>query len=270
MQIYIEDDFDLEKIAKSGQCFRVALLEGNIYRFITKENILYIRQLSDGLFDISCGKDEWDKTWKQYFALDINYNQLRKDILGKNLFIDKVVENGKGIRILRQDPWEMLITFIASQRKSIPAISSSIEQLSLKYGKPISTEYETVYSFPEADSLRRASIEDLQKCAFGYRSSYISNAIQLVSSKQLDLFQISNYDDDNLFQELINIKGVGKKVANCVMLFAYGRTERAPIDVWIKRAIDSELDGNDPFGAYGEYAGVVQQYIFYYQKSHQS
>ncbi len=266
-QLLIPDDFDLEKIASCGQCFRVRKFDDGTYRFITGCHILYIRRLEGSQYLVSVTPEEWHEIWEKYFDLTRNYADLRTSAASKNEFLRKAMEYGRGLRVLRQEPWEMLITFIISQRKNIPAISKSVEMLAEKYGSPISTSRENLCLFPTAEQLRAASIEDLSKCQLGYRAAYVRDAVAQVLSGALDLSAIADYEDEMLFQELLKVHGVGKKVANCVCLFGYGRLARVPVDVWISRVIQEECKGENPFPAFGENAGIMQQYAFYYEKN---
>lgn len=167
-QISIQDDFDLEKITSCGQCFRVRKFDDGTYRFITGSHILYIRHIEDSLYLVSCSEKEWQEIWETYFDLTRNYAGLRKIVGGKNGFIQKTMEYGQGLRVLRQEPWEMLVTFIISQRKNIPAISKSVGMLAQKYGTLASTSHETVNPFP-------AFGEDagiMQQYAFYYEKNF--------------------------------------------------------------------------------------------------
>ena len=135
MEVHISDLFDLQKITDSGQCFRVVPLPEGTYRFITGGEVLYIRKTSEEHYRVSCDPDTWEHIWCPYFDLSRNYREIRKAIPAEDSFLDLAAQSGAGIRILRQDPWEMLITFIISQRKSIPAIRSVVEMLSRRYGR---------------------------------------------------------------------------------------------------------------------------------------
>lgn len=268
-QIEIQDDFDLEKTASCGQCFRAKSLENGLFRFVSGEHVIYIKDMGNHQFSISCTDDEWKEIWTHYFDLDRSYESLYYEERKKHDFVRKAMDCGRGIRILRQDPWEMLVTFIISQRKSIPAISKSVEALAEKYGHPIETDYEILHSFPTPDEMAHASIEELQECGLGYRVPYIYDAVQKVASGSLDLTAIADFNDADLFQELLTVQGVGKKVANCICLFGYGRIARVPVDVWIARAVDEDCCGEDPFPLFESNAGIIQQYVFYYMKTRQ-
>ena len=174
---------------------------------------------------------------------------------------------GAGIRILRQDAWEMLVTFIISQRKNIPAIQACVETLCTRYGAPLlQSGGNVLYAFPTAQALAAAGEQALRDCALGYRAPYVLAAAQAVAAGTLDLAALETLPDARLLEALMQQHGVGIKVANCVALFAYGRMECAPVDVWIQRVIDQHYAGQNPFPAYGN-AGILQQWMFYFARS---
>ncbi len=268
MVIEIKDDFDLQKIADSGQCFRIKTFDDGAYRFVTGSHILYIRQCGQGCYDVNCSEEEWRKIWFPYFDLPQNYSRLRSLVPASDAYMLNAAKTGSGLRILRQEPWEMVITFIISQRKNIPSIKKSVELLSAGFGEPVVTPYEKLYLFPSAKKLVSASDEALSECRLGYRTSYIQDAAQKIASNQINLSALKQADDTELFDALKQIRGVGDKVANCICLFAYGRTSHVPVDTWIHKVIDHEYHGKEPFTRYGKYAGIMQQYIFYYAQTH--
>ncbi len=264
MRVTIEDDFDLEKIANCGQCFRAKEMENGSYRFITRDKIIYIKKLRANTFDVSCEDYEWNSFWTNYFDLATDYKKIRNEISVANDYFKEAAQIGEGIRILRQDPFETLISFIISQRKSIPSIMTSVERIAEKYGKPINTIYETVYTFPTLNEMKSASLLALSNCALGYRAEYIKDAVEKIHEGIVDLDELKHKkDDDEMIEELKRIKGVGNKVANCVALFAYHRVDRVPIDVWIERVINEDWAGHNFFARLLHYGGIAQQYIFY-------
>lgn len=262
MLVTISDDFNLQKICDSGQCFRCKNING-IYRFVSQNHILYIKPISETNFDICCNEDEWTQIWLPYFDLTRNYRRIR-EYIQDDVFMSTAANSGMGIRILKQDSWEMLITFIISQRKSIPAIKKSVEALSEAFGQVVHTKYEDLYLFPSAEALCHASDSDLAKCGLGYRLSYIRDASKKVQQGVALLDTWNNYDDETLRTMLKTIKGVGDKVANCIMLFSYGRTASVPVDTWIKKIMNKFYSGTNPFLRYEKDAGIMQQYAFYY------
>lgn len=258
MKIYIEDDFDLYKIAYSGQCFRVRELDKNTYRFITGNNTVEITKPSSESsreFEVSCSRRQWDEVWHDYFDLDTDYSAIRAGISPADKYLKNAADIGAGIRILKQDKFETLISFIISQRKSIPAIKTSVERLCSLYG---SNGF-----FPNSGSLANAPSSELSSCGLGYRVPYVQNAASCVADGDIDLESIQSCSDEELCNLLKTLNGVGDKVANCVALFAYHRVGRAPIDTWINKIINSEYNGINPFPSYGKYAGIMQQYMFY-------
>ncbi|MCR5590242.1 MAG: DNA-3-methyladenine glycosylase 2 family protein [Lachnospiraceae bacterium] len=269
MKITIEDDFDLYKITYSGQCFRAQQLSDDTFRFITREHSVEIadetlrsgkkKRDSATELDVSCNAKEWEEIWHPYFDLDTSYAAIRKRIPKDDRYLSKAADAGAGIRILNQDRFEMLISFIISQRKSIPAIKSSVEKLVGLYGKN--------GFFPKPEDMTKATEEELSSCGIGYRVPYIISAVRTVASGQIDLDALDELSDDELFEKLKTFSGVGDKVANCVALFAYHRTGRAPVDTWIAKVIEEEYGGINPFPAYGNVAGIMQQYIFYYAQN---
>ena len=264
MTVRIDDDFSPEKTADSGQCFRAAVLPGGVTRFITGDSVVYLKHIGDCRFEASCTEDEWESVWRSYFDLDTSYSDIINDI--DNEYFRKAAEAGKGIRILRQEPWETLVSFIISQRKSIPSIKNAIEALAEGFGHTVVTSCETLRAFPSPVELSKASTEQLTGCRLGYRVSYIEDAIRRVCDGSLDLDAVGRLDDEGLISALLNVRGGGIKVSSCVALFAYGRKSVAAVDTWIAKIIQREFDGINPFPALGDAAGVLQQYAYYYAR----
>lgn len=263
---------DMKKIADSGQIFRFNVYDDE-FSLVAGDKLLFIKEDKKG-YILSCSEKEFNEFWLDYFDLRLDYGDFEKNIPETDVFLKDAAKYSYGIRILNQDKWEMLISFIISQRKSIPAIKSSIEKLAKVYGKKIDmkipefiknidadTEF---YTFPTPKELANADIEALNACSLGYRSPYIEASAKAVYRKDIDLNAIDSLDDEELLKALMSLKGVGIKVANCVALFGYHRIAAFPIDVWIKRMIDEHYDGEFPLELYKGYAGVIQQYIFYY------
>ncbi|MBQ6005018.1 MAG: DNA-3-methyladenine glycosylase 2 family protein [Selenomonadaceae bacterium] len=269
MEIKINDDFDLKKIVDSGQCFRPKEIERGTFQFICGENILHISERGENIFEVDCSAQEWEGVWKNYFDMDTNYADIRRDIAdfaaGKpyeKILID-ATNFGKGIRILRQEFFETLISFIISQRKSIPSIKSSVEKICETFGREVGD----VYLFPTPEEMEGVTIEDLEGMGLAYRKAYVKEAVETVLSGALDFKELETFSDNDLIEELKLINGVGDKIANCVALFAYHRVNRAPVDVWIKRAIDQDFNGENIFTKFGKNAGILQQYIFYHKRT---
>lgn len=265
--VQIRDDFDPDKILESGQCFRPRKQAEGWYRFVSGGQLLYLRPLRSGTYTVRCEPGA-ETFWHGYFDLGRSYAALRGKLDSRDDFLQRAMEYGRGIRVLRQDEWEMLVSFIISQRKSIPAIRRAVELLSERFGERLGSDSEgPVYAFPTAEALCCAGEQALQECGLGYRTRYVLHAAQQAAEGTLDLKKLASLPDEALFARLMELDGVGKKVANCVCLFGYGRVGRVPVDVWIERLIRDEFAGQDPFPQFGLEAGIVQQYLFFYKRS---
>lgn len=269
MIIRIDDDFNLEKIAESGQCFRFNK-SGDGYSVVSEDKYLFVKQVSDFEYDFDCDKEDFENYWKDYFDLNTSYKGIRNLISkDEDEYLYNAAEYGKGIRILVQDPWEMLISFIISQRKNIPAIKASIEKLCALAGRKIATDAEgkDVFSFPIPEELSKVSMEELAGCSLGYRDKYVHRAAMDVVSGACDLESFKTLDDEGLMEKLLELYGVGVKVANCEILFGYHRLDAFPKDVWINRVLEQKYPGGFAFEKYAPYNGVMQQYLFFYSKN---
>ena len=270
MIIQITDDFDLERIAESGQCFRWERLQPGSYRILNKEFCLYAEDHGNQQFFLSCGEMEFDSVWRDYFDLGENYTAIRNRIAPeRDPFLSSAAEQEKGIRILRQDPWEMLITFIISQNKNIPAIRRSVELLSEMSGEEkADCRGLRYYAFPTPQAIVALDEEDLKACRLGYRCRYVHEAADAVLDGRLDLNALAHADEEETIRALTVLPGVGIKVANCISLFGLHHINAFPQDVWIKRILQNEYPQGYPFDAYAPYNGVYQQYMFaYYRKN---
>ncbi len=247
------EDFDIRKIADSGQAFRIVEESPGIWRAVAAGRVLHIDEAAP------CIPEGF---WSDYFDLETDYSFYRVAIPEQDEFLTKASQAGKGIRILRQDPWEMLITFILSQRKNIPAIRSGVEALCELCGSEIKGE--GIKAFPTPEQLCSASEEELRRCSLGYRTPYIMKSARMAAEGVVDLEACRELPDDELFEQLLRFPGVGPKVANCVSLFGYHRIAAFPVDVWIERIIKQEYGGDFPFHLYEGFGGVIQQYMFYY------
>ena len=264
MIIQIEDDFDLDGIAESGQCFRWEKTDQNTYRIIAGKSCLYITALGEGGFELDCSEAEFENFWQDYFDLKENYREIRERIdPGLDPFLWQAAEHEKGIRILRQDPWEMLISFIISQNKNIPAICRSVELLAESCGeKRTDSRGRVYYAFPEPKAVAALAGEDLKECKLGYRCKYVRAAAGDVVEGRIDLEQLAGAEEERTIKALTGIFGVGVKGANCVSLFGLHHVDAFPIDVWIRRILETEYPNGYPFERYSPYNGICQQYMF--------
>ena len=252
-------DFVLEQTLDCGQCFRFSQRPDGSWHGVAGSRPITLRALDNNriLFE-KVSIQEFNSFWRIYFDLDRDYAKIRSQFPCHPAFKDSVCF-GHGIRILRQEPWEALVSFIISQNYNVPRIKGIIERLCRHFGKPVGEDY----GFPSPAALSVLDVSDLEVIRCGFRAKYIIDAAQKVSCGQVDLQEISKLPLSKARQALQTIKGVGPKVAECVLLYGMGRLETFPMDVWIKRAMARLFPGYTP-DSFGQYAGIAQQYIYHY------
>lgn len=268
MIVSIKDDFDLERIAGSGQCFRWTKTDDASYRIIAGECCLYIRYLGEDQYDLDCTETAFEDFWRDYFDLREDYRSIRRRVdPERDPFLWQAMEHEKGIRIVRQDPWEMLITFIISQNKNIPAIQRSVELLAQRCGRLCRDSGGQEYcGFPDPESVASLSGQELLACKLGYRWKYVHTAAVAVRDGALDLKSLISADEKSTISALTGLYGVGVKVANCVSLFGFHHTDAFPVDVWMKRILAEQYPDGYPYEKYSPFNGIFQQYMFAYYR----
>ena len=268
--------FDPYKIALSGQAFRIHPIDDTHVETVALGRYLQIASLGDNRFAFSCTEEEFTTIWKHYFDLTTDYDSIYNSIDANDSYLKESANYGHGIRILNQEVFETTISYIISQRRSIPSITTCVDRLCELCGdevvipelgepfvKPLKSHY---YAFPSPEALSKVTAEQINDIGAGYRTPYILNATNDFVSGKLIPESLSDMDSDTLFAVLMNMYGVGVKVANCVMLFAFHRTERFPIDVWIQRIVDKYYGGSFDTSKYPDTAGIMQQFMFYYER----
>ncbi len=259
-------DFDLQKIADSGQCFRMRQLHGHAFFVIAGQRYVTITGLGGDEFEFSCADEEFP-FWERYFDLKTDYEVFFNAVDKGDVFLQKAMAYGRGLRILRQDPWEVTVSFIISQRKNLQAIRTAVEALCRCCGEPIETPYGTVYAFPTPQQMAAMPLCDLRGCSVGYRDKYLAALAQRVALGEVSLDAIGELDDAMAKKQLTGLFGIGSKVADCILLFGYKRSDAFPVDVWIGRILSREYNGAFEAQNYRGFAGILQQYMFYYAKS---
>lgn len=256
-------NFNLSQIANSGQCFRMNEISEYKYSIVAHGKNLKLTQKGDTII-FDCSDEDFNNIWFEYFDLATDYAKIIENVKKtRDSFLVDATRNGYGIRILKQDPFETLISFITSQQMRIPRIKLLVKNIAENYGEEI--DYD-VYSFPTPEKLASATETELSKLGLGYRSKYIANAAKKVADNEIDLSKPFDMSYSEAKSYLKTIDGVGSKVADCILLYAYHKTEAFPIDVWMKKIIGEEYGGRFDTARFGDYAGVVQQYMFYWKR----
>ena len=257
----VEGPFSLPQTLFCGQAFRWKQREDVFYAEALGQYVEVSHQNGE-LILFSNTPLEKEK-WQHYFALDIDYSLLHQKFCQDEV-LKKCVENAAGTRVLNQDFFEILITFIISQNNNIPRITSIVDKFCLLFGKEV---LEGVYSFPTIEALKDITIQDLEPLRAGFRAKYIIDAIDKVATGKVCVKELNQQTLEQAGETLQTIKGVGPKVSDCVLLFGLGRSEAFPKDVWIKRAMEQLFPTGLPVQCEGV-QGIAQQYIFAYARNY--
>ena len=260
-----EDHFSINQICMSGQCFRMNVLEDEKkVGLVAFGKYLEVFQNGNELhFD--CTQEDYDNLWKAYFDMETDYAAVIKRIDAADDYLTSAAAFGSGIRILRQDLWEMIISFIISQQNNIKRIRKCIHLLCEKYGeKRVASNGVEYCAFPTPEALSHASIEDLYACNLGYRSRYIYETSNAILHQEIDLENLSALSYFDASRELLKLCGVGAKVADCICLFALHKMEAFPKDTHINKVLAKQYPNGFPFEKYHDCGGILQQYLFFY------
>lgn len=283
-QIYVINNcatFELRDIFECGQCFRWNKEQDGSYIGVVKNNVIKVIKEKNTITFKGVGEDNLKDLVTYYFDLERDYESIKKKLSKIDNNMKESIEYGKGIRILNQDLWETIISFIISANNNIPRIKGIIEKISKAYGKEIVFENKSYYTFPTVDELSKASVDDLRKLGLGFRDVRVYETTKIIKEKRVDLESLEKESDFNKVRDtLLTLPGVGPKVADCILLFSsLKRWEAFPIDVWVRRVMNELYIGNEDetkvkkeqiekiaYEKFGDLAGIAQQYLFYWKR----
>lgn len=257
-------DLDLEQTLDCGQSFRWKKQSDGSFKGVAYGKCVTVSLDGTNLYIENADKQDFENIWYDYFDLSLDYGKIREQIAGLHPVLKEASQYAPGIRILKQEPYETLCTFIISQNNNIKRIKGIVQRLCEGFGEPIDNGE---FAFPTAEKMSTLSPEDLSMLRAGFRNRYLVDAAQKVASGEVNLEMCKTADYDLARRELMKITGVGTKVADCTLLFGMHRTDAFPIDIWMRRAMEKlfpDMTGAD----FGEYAGIAQQYIFHYSRMH--
>ena len=258
------DRLNIVSTFECGQCFRWNKDESGNYFGLAGNVPAFVRE-EDG--NVLVESDAPGEFWVRYFDLDTDYSQA--DALFMEIpWLDECTRAGQGIRILRQDPWEALCSFIISQCNNITRIKGIVERLCSLFGDKLEFNGRECFGFPSAETISRLTVDDLAPLRSGYRAPYIIDAAKAVASGELNLEELKKCSPEEARKTLKSLNGIGDKVANCAVLFGLHHMEAFPIDVWIKRALKEHFPPDFDPSVLGPMAGLAQQYMFYYEREH--
>ena len=263
IEVYGVSDFELKDTLMCGQCFRFKENDDGSFWGVAYGKVITLSKSADTLV-LYTNEEDFLNIWQSHFDLNLDYGKIKESLSCVHPTLKEASKFAPGIRILKQEPFEALISFIISQNNNIKRISGIVERLCTLCGEEIE---EGVYAFPTPEALGKLTAEDLAPIRAGFRARYIVDAVSKVNSGEVDLKALEELSFDKAKEELLKITGVGSKVADCVLLYGLHKLEGFPMDVWMKRAMAvlfPDLKGED----FGEYAGIAQQYIFHYARLH--
>ena len=282
-QTYIiknQESFELKDIFECGQCFRWNENEDGSYTGVINKGVLNVEKQGEKIIFTGMLDGDVKEIVNSYFDLDRNYEEIKRQLSNIDKYLKTSVEYGKGIRILNQDLWETIISFIISANNNIPRIKGIIERISEKYGTEIEWKNEKYYIFPTPEQLERATVEDLRSLGTGFRDVRIYETTQKVLNDEVNLENIDKKGTIEAREELLTLSGVGPKVADCILLFStLKRFDVFPIDVWVRRVMnelyiknkdESKVSKKEIMkianGKFGDLEGLAQQYLFYWKR----
>ena len=275
-----QDSFNITHIFECGQCFRWNRIDENTYIGVIKGAVIKVKQEGNKIIFTGNSEKNFKDTINYYFDLNTNYTEYKNKLSNIDGFMEESIKFGDGIRILKQDLWECIISFIISANNNIPRIKKIIERISKEYGKEIEFEGNIYYEFPTPEELSKANIEDLRALGTGFRDKRIFNTTKMILEKKVDLEKITKFEtSEEMREDLFKLDGVGPKVADCILLFSLKRLDVFPIDVWVRRVMNDLYIHNEieekvnkqqlqklAEEKFGNLAGMAQQYLFYWKR----
>lgn len=276
-----QESFNLTHIFECGQCFRWNKEDDGSYTGVIKDAVINVKKKDNQIeFTGKAINENFENIIRKYFDLNTNYLEYKDKLSKIDNYLKESIDFGEGIRILKQDLWECIISFIISANNNIPRIKKIIEKLSLNYGEKIEFNGKDYYSFPTPESLSRASVEDLRNLGLGFRDKRIYNTTKMILEKKVNLEEIANMENTSKMRdELLKLDGVGPKVADCILLFALKRVDVFPIDVWVRRVMNELYIHNENEEKVNKkelqklaeekflgLSGIAQQYLFYWKR----
>ncbi|HBN56346.1 MAG TPA: 8-oxoguanine DNA glycosylase [Lachnospiraceae bacterium] len=258
-------DFSIAQICRSGQCFRMRERSDGSYEVLADNRYLTLEQEGERCV-FSCDEQEFETFWKGYFDLEADYRFYKEKLNPRDIYLTTAAACGGGIRILRQDLWEMIVSFLISQQNHIARIRRCIRNICENYGeRRVGKDGTVYYAFPAPEALAQLDEDALKACNLGYRSKYVVRAARSVVSGEVCLEKVRMLSYKKAREELLKLFGVGEKVADCVCLFALHHLEAFPVDTHIRQVLEVHYKRGFPHRRYKGFQGVMQQYIFYYE-----
>jgi len=264
--------FNLKYTLECGQCFRWKLID-DYYVGIIRDRAIKIRQDGNTIYVRSNNEENLENIVKEYFELNKDYKEIEERISKVDKYVKEAVKNTTGLRHIKQDFFETIISYIISANNNIPRISKSVNEISRRFGKEIEFDGEKYYLFPRPEELANVTVDEYRQCGVGFRDKYIYNTVKKINSGEINLDDMQKMSTKELRTLLLTLMGIGPKVADCILLFSCSRQEVFPIDVWVERVMkklyfeDKEASKKEILNYadenFGKDAGIIQQHLFY-------
>ena len=265
------NDFNLRDTLMSGACFRATLESDGSFTNILSDRVINIRQINDELVVESNKMNNLSDVIREYFDLNRDYNIINKKLIQVDPSLKDVIECCRGYHILNQNQFEMCISYIISQNNNVKRISASINKLCELYGQKVYFNGKVYFLFPTYEKLKKLKADDLAELKIGFRDKYIIDFLNKYDSFN----DLDNLSTPDAFNKLLTVKGIGPKVASCILLFGYKRLDVFPIDTWVKQFVSNRYGVKDDFktiknlamNKYGKYSGLAIQYMYHYNRN---
>ncbi len=268
------NNFDLDSTMTCGQAFRYFKLEEGSYDIILKDRVINVKKEDNYLLIDSNNYDNLENIVIDYFDLNTNYETIGKYLIEKDCLLKDSVEFSKGLNMLRQEPFEMVVSYIISANNSVRNITNSLNDISKRFGKKVIFNEKEYYLFPTFKDLKDVTKEEFRNCKVGFRDSYLVELMYKLNNGLFDLDSIFSMDTNTALEYLKSLKGIGTKVASCILLFAYYKFDVFPIDTWVKKIVKDlyNVEGEENIKnfakeKYGMYCGIALQYMFNYSRN---
>lgn len=274
LKIKINKDFKLKDTVTCGQIFRFETNDDDSYTIIIKDRVIRAKE-SNGYLEVTSNKlDNLEEVVKEYFDLNNDYEKMNNYLLERDAKLKDAIEFSKGLMMIKQDPFETLISYIISANNGVPQIASALNNIAFNYGKKVTFENKEYYLFPQYKDLKDIKIEEYRNCKVGFRDKYIYDIVKKLNNKEFDLDIIRKLSTEDAMNYLMQNNGIGPKVASCILLFAYQKYDVFPVDTWVKKSMkkDYGIEGEKNIRKfskelYGNYSGIALQYLFNYSRN---
>ena len=275
-----QDSFELKDIFECGQCFRWNKENDGSYTGVFKGNVLKVKKEEENIIFTGIVNGDIKKVVTEYFDLTRDYSKIKDELSKIDIYLKESIQYGGGIRLLNQDLWETIISFIISANNNIPRIKGIVERLSENYGDKIEWNGKAYYSFPKPEQLKKVTVEEFRNLGLGFRDIRLYETTKMVLENKIDLEKLHSEPTFEVREKLLQLSGVGPKVADCILLFStLKRFDVFPIDVWVRRVMnelyiknedENKVNKNEIMKIakekFGDLEGIAQQYLFYWKR----